>query len=171
MDNPVVLRVTEVCGALGFATLRFNFRGVGSSTGAHDEGRAEVRDVEAALGHLRDALGSGTPLALAGYSFGAIVAARVPATGTPFGDLAGLALIAPPLGLFSEEPFAELGWFSGPLLVAAGSQDEYCPLPALDTLAQRLPGAMVKVIDGANHFFAWAGLLEAGKTRRSGRAG
>jgi alpha/beta superfamily hydrolase len=183
MDNPVVARVTEVCGELRFATLRFNFRGVGGSTGTHDEGRAETRDVEAALGHLREILGSGVPLALAGYSFGAVVAARVASASTAPGHLAGLALIAPPLGLTGEEPFAGLGGFAGLLLVAAGSQDEYCPRPMLDAFVQRLPGAVVRVVDGANHFFfgklyplgevveAWARQLEPGKAGRTGRAG
>jgi uncharacterized protein len=175
--------VIEVCGELGFATLRFNFRGVGRSTGTHDEGRAETRDVDAALAHLRQVLGSGIPLTLAGYSFGAVVAARVAGASTVSGDLAGLALIAPPLGLTGEEPFVGVAGFPGSLLVVAGSQDEYCPPPLLDTLTQRLPGAVVKVVDGANHFFfgklyplgeaveAWARQLEAGKAGRTGRAG
>jgi uncharacterized protein len=183
MDNPVVVRVIEVCGELGFATLRFNFRGVGRSTGTHDEGRAETRDVEAALAYVREVLGSGLPLALAGYSFGAVIAARVASASTASGDLAGLALIAPPLGLTGEEPFVSVAGFPGSLLVVAGSQDEYGPRPLLDTLTQRLPGAVVKVVDGANHFFfgklyplgeaveAWARQLEAGKTGRTSRAG
>lgn len=182
MDNPVVVRVTEVCGELGFATLRFNFRGVGGSTGTHGEGLAEMLDVEAALAHLRDALGPGHPLALAGYSFGAVVAARAAQSGAS-GGLAGLALIAPPLGLTGEEPFAGLADLRGPLLIAAGSQDEYCPRPALDALTQRLPGVVPTIIEGANHFFfgklyplgeaveAWARQLEAGEAGRSRRAG
>jgi hypothetical protein len=182
MDNPVVVRVTEVCGERGFATLRFNFRGVGGSTGHHDGGRAERRDVEAALAHLGEALGPGTPLALAGYSFGATVAARVAAPAGAAPVLAGLALLAPPLGLEGEAPFAALAGFTPPLLIVAGGQDEYCPRPALAALAGRLPGARVTVIEGANHFFfgklfplgeavaAWAENLEAGQARRRGGA-
>ena len=184
MDNPVVVRVTEVCGALGFATLRFNFRGVGRSTGTHGEGRAETRDVEAALAYLRGALGPARPLALAGYSFGAVVASRVATAGSsPAGGLAALALIAPPLARTGEEPFAGLASFAAPLLIAAGSQDEYGPRPMLDALAQRLPRATLAIIEGANHFFfgklyplgeaveAWARRLVAGESGRSRRAG
>jgi len=149
MDNPVVVRVQEVCAAQGLATLRFNFRGVGRSTGVHDGGRAEQADVEAALDHLAAALGGAT-LALAGYSFGAIVAAAVAARR---GDLAGLALIAPPVGRSGEAPFAALATFARPLLVVAAGEDEYCPRPALEALARRLPGAEVRVVDGAGHFF------------------
>ena len=46
MDNPVVVRAAEVCADLGLATLRFNFRGVGGSTGTHGRGIAERIDVE-----------------------------------------------------------------------------------------------------------------------------
>lgn len=179
MDNPVVVRVTEVCGELGFATLRFNFRGVGRSTGTHGEGRAETSDVEAALAHLRSVLASGQPLALAGYSFGAVVAARAAGGGSASSSLAGLALIAPPLGLTGEEPFVGLAGFPKPLLIAAGSQDEYCPRPALEALAQRLPGVVPQIIEGANHFFfgklyplgqavaVWGRTLEARQAGRS----
>ena len=53
MDNPVVVRAAEVARDLGLATVRFNFRGVGQSTGEHGKGVAERLDVEAALDHLR----------------------------------------------------------------------------------------------------------------------
>src|SRR6266849_4575887 len=56
MDNPVVIRAAEVVREAGHATLRFNFRGVGSSTGSHDKGAGEQDDVRAAVaalaGHL-----------------------------------------------------------------------------------------------------------------------
>src|SRR5437763_10740396 len=93
MDNPVVARIVEVCAARGLATLRFNFRGVGASSGRHEDGRGEQEDIRASLGLLEDTLGGGARLALAGYSFGAAVASAVAAT-LP---LAGLALVAPPL--------------------------------------------------------------------------
>jgi len=57
MDNPVVVRVAEVCGELGLATLRFNFRGVGASTGRHGHGRDEQHDLAAALRGAIAALG------------------------------------------------------------------------------------------------------------------
>jgi alpha/beta superfamily hydrolase len=147
MDSPVVLAATAAGAARGLATLRFNFRGVGGSTGAWDEGRGEQDDVRAALAHLRAALGPGAGVALAGYSFGAAMAARV-AAGEP---LAGLALIAPPLGSPNWPGAASLP--PGPVLVVAGSRDDYCPAPALAALARALPAAEVTVIDGADHFF------------------
>lgn len=150
MHNPVVVRISAVFGDLGCATLRFNFRGVGGSRGAHDGGPGEMRDVEAALAHLRTML-EGQPLLLAGYSFGATISAQVAVR--PEARLGGLVLIAPPLALAGEEPFLGLAGLGAPVLVVAGSHDEYCPRAALDDLARRLPEAQVAVVDGANHFF------------------
>lgn len=183
MDNPVVVRVTEVCAELGLTTLRFNFRGVGASTGAHGGGQDEELDVEAALAYLRDALGTSGPLALAGYSFGATLAARVVVRHGAVTDLAGLALIAPPVAMVGDAPFVALAGFASPMLVLAGSLDQYCPAPALTELARRLPRATVTVIEGANHFFFgrlfllggavadWAQRLVAGETGRRRGAG
>src|SRR5438094_10611387 len=70
MDNPVVVRVQQVCADLGLATLRFNFRGVGGSSGTHGGGGAEQDDARAALDALSKATGA-RPLGIAGYSFGA----------------------------------------------------------------------------------------------------
>ena len=150
MDNPVVVRIAEVCGDLGFATLRFNFRGVGRSAGTHDGGAGEQRDVEAALAHLAGLAGTGRPLALAGYSFGATVAA---ALAPRHAGLAGLALVAPPLARLDNGVFTALAAFGERLLLVAGTHDEICPVDALTRLGEALPGATLDVIDGADHFF------------------
>src|SRR5207237_363306 len=120
MDSPVVARIVESCAGRGLATLRFNFRGVGASTGRHDEGRGEQDDVRASLARLQDALGSDGRVALAGYSFGAAVAAAVAATA----PVAGLALVAPPLRV--TDVHLPVG-VDGPVLVVAGAEDQYCP--------------------------------------------
>src|SRR2546423_3674080 len=140
MDSPVVARIVESCAGRGLATLRFNFRGVGASTGRHDEGRGEQDDVRASLARLQDALG-GDRVALAGYSFGAAVAAAV-ATTAP---VAGLALVAPPLrGTDVDLPAG----VNGPVLVVVGAEDQYCPAAALETLRVSLPAATVVVGEG-----------------------
>ena len=153
MDNPVVVRAVEVCGDLRFATLRFNFRGVGRSTGTHDNGRAEQNDVAAALSHLRTAVGATVPLALAGYSFGAAVVTTLVATGDSPKDLAGVALIAPPLAMARETPWPALATFSRPVLVVAGDADHICPPTDLEAFARTVPNATVRTIPGADHFF------------------
>ena len=149
MDSPVVVTTVDACAPWGLATLRFNFRGVGGSSGGWDDGRGEQYDVRAALHHLRDLLGPSARIGLAGYSFGAAMAASVAAGGEP---IAGLALIAPPLASSSWRQPGTLA-LDGPVLVVAGSEDAYCPSQALATLATTLPSATVTVIDGADHFF------------------
>lgn len=145
MEGPVVLRAAEACAARQLATLRFNFRGVGASTGKHDDGRGEQDDVHAALDELRRRLPAGSPVALAGYSFGAAVAAAV-AAHTP---LAGLALIAPPARIMPPRPAT----VSGPFLIVVGAEDQYCPAASWQAIREALPAVTLTVIDGADHFF------------------
>ena len=160
MDSPVVVAVTRACAGANLATLRFNFRGVGASGGVWDEGRGEQDDVRAATAYLRGRLGSPARVALAGYSFGAAMAAGVAAAGEP---LAGLALIAPPLAMRGlPAPPAAVG---GPLLIIAGSRDTYCPAQAVAGLARAWPAATITTVDGADHFFLDAlGALHAAVT-------
>ena len=179
MDNPVVVRITEVAAALGIATLRFNFRGVGRSTGAHGGGEAERLDVTAALHAVRSRLRSPARVVLAGYSFGSIVSARV----APGASLAGLALIAPPLAMSGDDTLAALGSLTIPILFVTGGADDYCPLPVLEQARARLPRATVRVIERANHFFfgtlfplgeavrEWLEGLKLGQAERRGGAG
>ena len=75
MHTPVPAALFQRSRELGLTAVRFNFRGVGASTGRHDEGRAERLDVAAALGHVAE-LTSG-PLLLSGLSFGADVSLAV----------------------------------------------------------------------------------------------
>jgi alpha/beta superfamily hydrolase len=149
MDNPVVVRVAEVAAEEGLATLRFNFRGVCASTGSHGGGHDERRDVDAALDRLRHRLGD-VPVRLAGYSFGATVAAGVT---IDRGDVAGLVLVAPPLAMTGRKPFLGLRGTARPLLIVAGSRDEYCPRTEVAGLAAELPGAALEIVEDADHFF------------------
>src|SRR5213596_1277216 len=139
MDSPVVARMVEVCLGRGLATLRFNFRGVGASPalvvpagGGADEGRGEREDVRASLDHLRQALGGERHSRLAGYSFGAAVAAAVAATTL----VGGLALGAPPLRVAEVRLPSGV---TGPVLVVVGAEDQYCPASALETMRAGLP--------------------------------
>lgn len=146
MDNPVVVRVAEVAQGVGMATLRFNFRGVGASGGAHGGGEGEREDVAAALAALAGRLPAESPIGLAGYSFGAWVAARVAAA---MPALPALALVAPPLAMYDLD---FLGHAPLRTLLVAGSRDQYCPVEALERLGKRLD-IRTEIVDGAEHFF------------------
>jgi uncharacterized protein len=72
MHNKVVYRIARGMRRAGAVVLRFNFRGVGRSEGAHDQGPGEVEDARAALGYLRQRYPD-LPYSLAGFSFGSRV--------------------------------------------------------------------------------------------------
>ena len=146
MNNNVVWTAARAFHRRGWATLCFNFRGVGRSTGTYGEGEAEAADVAAAL----DFLGKRTPgpLYLAGYSFGAFVAGRALLQGLA---VQGAVFIAPPIA------FMDLSWLPrvpGLRLVVAGDQDDFCPLAELRRLLAGTAAAPeIRVIAGADHFF------------------
>lgn len=148
MDNPVVCAVAETLSHLGYATLRFNFRGVGASTGTYGGGVGETDDVRAAAGFLIARTGV-EHLTLAGYSFGAIMILQVAAT-LPAVDQ--LIAVAPPLAFFRLDCIAQCPKRK---LFIVGDADQYC---SVAQLAQQLAGVVEpktqRVIAGADHFFA-----------------
>jgi hypothetical protein len=146
MENPVVVRVQEVCSALGLATLRFNFRGVGASGGVHAGGVGEQDDAVAALDALAKAIGNGA-LTIAGYSFGSRIAALV---GSRDRRIAGLALIAPPLAM---SDFGFLQDRKIPTLAVVGTRDQYCPPESFASFVAGRPWIKTATIEGADHFF------------------
>ena len=76
MHNKVVYRAAAALNEVGLTTLRINFRGVGQSSGEHDEGRGELEDVRAGLTYLKETYPD-LPLTLCGFSFGARVGLEV----------------------------------------------------------------------------------------------
>src|SRR2546429_9590278 len=91
--------------------------------GPNADGGQGKRGAPASLARLQDALGGDGRVALAGYSFGAAVAAAVAATA----PVAGLALVAPPLRVTDVHLPAGV---DGPVLVVAGPGGQYCPSAA-----------------------------------------
>jgi alpha/beta superfamily hydrolase len=146
MDNNVVWTAMRACQARGWAALRFNFRGVGESTGAYGQGLAEVEDVAAALKFLQGR--NPGPHLLVGYSFGAAVAARALLQGL---EAQGAILISPPVA------FMEMTWLPQVprlKLIIAGDRDEIGPLIDLQAMMARAqPPVQIVVIQGADHFY------------------
>ncbi|MCH2354527.1 MAG: alpha/beta hydrolase, partial [Pseudomonadales bacterium] len=69
MFDAVLDTVEKAVAPLNLSTLRFNFRGVGSSDGEHDHGDGEVNDLVSVVEWLRQAK-SPSAVSVAGYSFG-----------------------------------------------------------------------------------------------------
>jgi alpha/beta superfamily hydrolase len=149
MHNNVVDTVLEALHARGFATLRFNFRGVGQSEGEFDSGNGEADDAVAAIRLLTARKGvSAEGAVLAGYSFGAMTAVRAAAGAA---EVAAIVTVALPLGMIDPSALATI---TKPIVLLAGDQDSYCPANRLAELAERLgPSARLRIIPGADHFF------------------
>jgi uncharacterized protein len=149
MFNNVVEAALEAMWQMGWATLRFNFRGVGQSQGEHGGGRGEADDAVAAVRFLAAELAlPPRSIALAGYSFGAMAALNA-APSIP--DLGTLILIALPLQMARAEALRQLNM---PIILAAGDRDNYCPPADLQALHEDLGSrAQLRIIKGADHFF------------------
>ena len=147
LHNKVVHRVASALHGIGGVTLRFNFRGVGRSAGAFDQGRGELEDARAALDWLRARL-PGTSLTVAGFSFGAWVAARLAAAEPA---VERLVLVAPPV---AGDDFAVMRTSPVPKLVLQGTADVTCPLATLQPeFATWAEPRRLRTVEGATHFF------------------
>lgn len=161
MAQPVVYRTAQACREKCLATLRFNFRGVGESLGTYS-GTEEYRDVQSAAAFLRgrmaalegDAVpGSDTPpLALAGYSFGSIMAARAAAEAGPVAALALIGFVTswPEL---PADTFARLGEYRGPMLAVCAEEDDLGYPEEVERVLKGLRlDFTLSVVKGAGHF-------------------
>ncbi|MCY4746290.1 alpha/beta fold hydrolase [Pelomonas sp. UHG3] len=141
MDNKVVQTVARAFLQLGWRAVRFNFRGIGQSEGAWDEGRGEVDDALAVLDAVRV---PGEALVLAGFSFGGYVASR--AAQRLAEPAQRLVLVGPATSRFDTAPVP------ADTVVIHGEVDDVVPLSSVLDWArpQSLP---VTVVPGVGHFF------------------
>ena len=150
MHNKVVFHAMKALNSFGFPVLRFNFRGTGLSAGAHDEGRGEVADVEAALAWLKREFG--LPVIFAGFSFGAATGLRA---ACPHPEVKALISIGTPVEadgrLYSFSFLRECG---KPKLFVSGDRDPYGPHEALEALAANAADPKELVFVPGDHFFA-----------------
>jgi hypothetical protein len=151
MHHPVVDAMVAGLGAAGVATLRYDWRGAGQSTGALTGDPLAARaDYAAALAHLAG-MHDGPYLA-AGYSFGAATALAV---GADDARVSRMLLVGPPAGLLRAE---FLDAFTGDILVIVGDDDSYAPVPRVRAILALYPRVRLEVVPGADHFFATGGL-------------
>ena len=148
MHNKVVHAAAEAIAQAGIPVLRFNFRGVGGSGGAHDGGRGEQDDLRAVLDRL-ETLFPGRPLLVAGYSFGAFIALVVGCRDARARALIGIGM---PVNLVQFEFLREC---RKPLTLIQGDEDAFGALPQVMALGAFVPGgARVVAVKGAAHNFA-----------------
>lgn len=149
MDNKVVQTLARAFVQAGWTAVRFNFRGVGASEGVHDQGIGEAHDMAEVL----TAFAPSGPIALAGFSFGAFVTARLVNEldkNQRLSDLSKLVLIGTAASRFSVPPLPNE--IHRRALVVHGELDDTVPLAAVMDWArpQVLP---VTVVPGGGHFF------------------
>ena len=149
MHNKVVFRAAAALNDAGLTVLRINFRGVGQSTGVHDDGRGEQDDVRAGLDYLSQQF-PGQRITLCGFSFGARVGLEVGIKDPRVEYLIG---IGTPLQMYD---FNFLAACRKPLLLVHGENDEYGDVERLRKLAGELgknTNVRLVVVSGAGHFF------------------
>ena len=146
MYNHVVEIIAHTYHAHGYSTLRFNFRGVGTSGGCYDHGVGEQLDIQAATEHL-GSIGK-THVEIAGYSFGAWVAALALNKLT---EIDRAILISPPVDFLD---FSAVHPNRRIALVTAGSHDQFARAATLQARAADWnPDAMVRIMPGTDHFY------------------
>ena len=151
LDNKVVQTMARAFVQAGWTTVRFNFRGVGKTDGAHDEGHGELDDFLALVEHVAPlAEAAGTRLALAGFSFGAYVTTHAFARLHPQRPVARLVLVGTSV---SRAPAAPVASDAHPItLVIHGEHDDTVLLA--DVMDWARPQALpVTVVPGGGHFF------------------
>lgn len=152
MNNQIVYQLYYAFAERGFATLRFNFRGVGRSEGFFDHGQGELADAAAALDWAQSVSPNSQSCWIAGVSFGAWIAMQL-LMRRP--EIEGFVAVAPPASRFD---FGFLAPCPSSGLFVHGDQDRVAPLKEVMMLIEKLrmqKGIDIEhaVIPGANHFF------------------
>ena len=147
MHTKVVYQGTKALTRIGCVVLRFNFRGVGLSSGTWDEGRGEMADYRAAIDFIAAAY-PGLEIWAAGFSFGSYIAMTAGADDERVCALIG---IAPPVDRYE---YASVKLSTKPKFIVHGERDELIPLRTVREFYARLPEPKELVeIDRATHLF------------------
>lgn len=149
MDVPLICRMADCFHSAGIATLRFNFRGTGGSSGKFDNGRGEQDDVRSVLDFLSDQ--GYDQRFLVGYSFGAWVNAHVVSAGV---DVCDHIMVSPPAAFLSFDQVEQL---PNTGLIITGENDDFSPVSLVHALVSKWQiTPRVAVISNADHFYIGA---------------
>jgi alpha/beta superfamily hydrolase len=152
MNHPIVMAMYNSFVKRGFATLRFNFRGVGRSQGVFDNGIGELSDAASALDWLQQFNPEAQTTWVGGFSFGAWIGMQL-LMRRP--EIKGFISIAPPANMYD---FSFLAPCPSSGIIVDGEADEVVPGAAVMKLVEKLKTQRHITIDhrtipGANHFF------------------
>ena len=152
MNNRIVQNLYQTFVRRGFATLRFNFRGVGRSQGTFDNGIGELSDAASALDWVQSIHPEAQTTWIAGYSFGALIGMQL-LMRRP--EIRGFISIAPPANMYD---FSFLAPCPSSGLIINGSADRVAPPKDTAALVGKLrdqKGITIthEKIEGAGHFF------------------
>ena len=150
MTAPLMDNVTDVFVDKGYAVLRFNFRGVGTSTGTWGNGVDEIDDVAAAVAAAKITYPE-LQLGITGWSFGAATSLRWAAREHSSLPWVG---IAPPPPIYSGKRRLPLPdeLISSPRTIIIGDRDQYASVQEMSNYAAEV-GASIQVLKGSDHFF------------------
>ncbi|MBU6166276.1 MAG: alpha/beta hydrolase [Alphaproteobacteria bacterium] len=153
MNHPIVLALYQSFVKRGFATLRFNFRGVGRSQGVFDNGIGELSDAASALDWLQQFNPEAQTTWVGGFSFGAWIGMQL-LMRRP--EIKGFISIAPPANMYD---FSFLAPCPSSGIIVDGEADEVVPTAAVQKLVDKLKTQKHitihhSTIPGANHYFA-----------------
>ena len=147
MDNKVVTTLTRTLRDRGLDHLRFNFRGVGKSEGAHDNMQGEADDLDFLLNQICESR-PGSKFLLAGFSFGSGVASMVAKRRT---DIEHLVVVGPPISKYEKAYFSS---YPCPVSLYQGSADEVVEPQAVAAWAERVTSPFEQYwFDSVGHFF------------------
>jgi len=143
MNNKVVYQLYQTFVNRGFATLRFNFRGVGRSQGEYDRGEGELSDAASALDWLQS-VHTDAPQCWIGMQ----LLMRRP-------EISGFISISPPANIYD---FSFLAPCPASGLIIHGDKDEVVPPESIEEMVakvakQRDVIVERKLIEGADHFY------------------
>ena len=146
MASPVVSELAWASERAGLSSLRFDWRGVGASSG-EASGDLEQADIDfaCAAAFLSETVEG--PLVSCGYSFGAIAALRF---GCVTKSVERMVLVAPPTGMLDPESLLA---FTGSLLVVAGQNDSWVDFRLLGEVTLGAPQVQIEVLPQCDHFF------------------
>jgi alpha/beta superfamily hydrolase len=150
MHNKVVFRAAAGLVDAGLITLKFNFRGVGASTGVHNEVEGGKEDVRDALDYIVETF-PGQPVTLAGFSFGSRVGLEV---GLPDDRVTRLISIGTPVDKYGDYEF--LIGMRKPILFVHGDKDEFGSIENVRALAAKVAltaDAELVEFENCGHFF------------------